>query len=122
MNKLRFVLPSAALSAPPEIFFFLGIIDLLRNAIQGMGFSAVTMLSGLAELVMRVVAAFVFASFWGYTGVCFANTAAWVGADVILVVIFAFIYKKHFAPALRREREKAKAAELSMPQQPPESI
>ena len=103
-------------------YLFLGVIHLLRNAVQGMGFSAVTMLSGLAELVMRVVAAFVFASFWGYTGVCFANTAAWVGADVILVVIFAFIYKKHFAPALRREREKAKAAELSMPQQPPESI
>mgnify|MGYP002800843598 FL=1 len=92
-------------------YLFLGVIHLLRNAIQGMGFSAVTMLSGTAELVMRVVAAFVFAGLWGYTGVCFANSAAWFGADVILVVIFVFIYKRHFVPALRRESEKGMASQ-----------
>ena len=97
-------------------YLFLGVIHLLRNAIQGMGFSAVTMLSGTAELVMRVVAAFVFAGLWGYTGVCFANPAAWFGADVILVVIFVFIYKRHFVPALRRENEKGKAAQ-ELPEQ-----
>ena len=91
-------------------YFFLGLIHLYRNGIQGMGFSAVTMLSGLTELVMRVVAALVFANFWGFIGVCSANPAAWFGAAVILLVIYLYLYKKRIAPAAKRQEEEQKQA------------
>lgn len=87
-------------------YLLLGLIHVFRNAIQGMGFSAVTMLSGVTELIMRVIAAFVFAGLFGYIGVCFANPSAWLGADVILLSIFVFIYKKHIRPALKTEQER----------------
>ena len=87
-------------------YLLLGLIHVFRNAIQGMGFSAVTMLSGVTELIMRVIAAFVFAGLFGYIGVCFANPSAWLGADVILLSIFVFIYKKHICPALKTEQER----------------
>ena len=86
-------------------YLFLGLIYLYRNGIQGMGFSAVTMLSGATELVMRVFAALVFAKLWGYIGVCSANPAAWLGADIILLVIYFRLYKKKIKPALLKERE-----------------
>ena len=87
-------------------YLLLGLIHVFRNAIQGMGFSAVTMLSGVTELIMRVIAAFVFAGLFGYIGVCFANPSAWLGADVRLLSIFVFIYKKHICPALKTEQER----------------
>ncbi len=86
-------------------YLFLGLIYLYRNGIQGMGFSAVTMLSGVTELVMRVFAALVFAKLWGFVGVCSANPAAWVGADIILIVIYFLVYKRKLKPALLKERE-----------------
>ena len=86
-------------------YLFLGLIYLYRNGIQGMGFSAVTMLSGATELVMRVFAALVFAKLWGYIGVCSANPVAWLGADIILLVIYFRLYKKKIKPALLKERE-----------------
>lgn len=86
-------------------YLFLGLIYLYRNGIQGMGFSAVTMLSGVTELVMRVFAALVFAKLWGFVGVCSANPAAWVGADIILIVIYCLVYKRKLKPALLKERE-----------------
>lgn len=91
-------------------YILLGLIHLYRNGIQGMGFSAVTMLSGGIELVMRVVAALVFARYFGYIGVCTANPAAWLGADIILISIYVYIYCKRFRPALKREQEGAAVA------------
>lgn len=92
-------------------YLLLGLIYLYRNAIQGMGFSAVTMLSGGIELVMRVFAAFVFARLWGYIGVCSANPVAWLGADIILIVIYAVLYRRHIRPALLRERAEDAAVQ-----------
>lgn len=92
-------------------YLLLGLIYLYRNAIQGMGFSAVTMLSGGIELIMRVFAAFVFARLWGYIGVCSANPVAWLGADIILIIIYAVVYRRHIRPALLRERAEEPAAQ-----------
>ena len=89
-------------------YLFLGLIHLYRNGIQGMGFSAVTMLSGVTELVMRVIAALVFARFFGYVGVSVASPTAWLGADIILIAIYVRLYRKFMKPALSRERNQLK--------------
>lgn len=75
-------------------YFLLGLVFLYRNTVQGMGYSGLTMFAGVAELVMRVVAAFVFAKLWGYTGVCVANPVAWLGADVFLVIAYYLLMRR----------------------------
>lgn len=65
-------------------FFFLGLLFIYRNILQGMGNAVVPLLSGVAELVMRVVAAFVLGHYMGYRGICLAGPCAWVAAAIIL--------------------------------------
>jgi Na+-driven multidrug efflux pump len=77
------------------IFYWsLGILFVLRNSIQGLGYSSVTVLAGVSELAARAGVAFAFVPVIGFNAVRFANPAAWLFADVILVVIFIIIIKK----------------------------
>lgn len=71
---------------------FLGLLFILRNALQGMGYSAISMLAGVSELIGRCLVAFLCIDSLGYVGGCLANPAAWVFADVIL--IFSYLYAK----------------------------
>lgn len=78
-----------------SIFFpFLGILLVLRNSAQGLGFSVMAMGAGLFEMVARSVVAFCFVSVFGFSAICFANPAAWVAACVILVPIYLHALKQ----------------------------
>ena len=70
------------------LYILLGILFIMRNSLQGLGYSALTMLAGVAELFGRGVVAFVFVGMFGFTAICFANQFAWFLADVILFVTF----------------------------------
>ena len=72
----------------------LAIIFLFRNGLQGMGFSNKAMLAGLAELVARVVVAFGFVGRLGFRAVCFANPAAWLAADLLLLSLYHIEMRK----------------------------
>lgn len=69
-----------------------------RNVQQGMGHSFIPFMAGVVELVLRVVGAFGFAVWFGYTGVCLSNPLAWIGATAILAWDYCRTMKK-----LRRE-------------------
>lgn len=73
-------------------FPFLGILFILRNALQGMGYSAISMLAGISELIGRAFVAFMCIKPLGYLGGCLANPAAWLMADIIL--LFSYLYAK----------------------------
>ena len=89
-------------------YLFLGTILVYRNALQGMGYSLVTMLSGVTELGARCLTAFVFVKLWGFTGACLSNPVAWISADVfLLITYFAVMHKKRVRQ--KREEEEAKA-------------
>lgn len=75
-------------------YVFLGVLFVLRSSVQGLGYSGTAMFAGVAELAMRILAAFLFAALWGYIGVCTANPVAWFGADVFLIVVYLRITKK----------------------------
>ena len=66
----------------------LALIFLLRNGLQGMGFSQQAMLAGLSELIARAAMAFGFVGRFGFRAVCFANPAAWLAADLILLTLY----------------------------------
>ena len=70
------------------------ILHVVRSAIQGMGNTLLPMLSGVAEFVMRTSTALLLPLAVGETGIFFAEIAAWLGADVILVISYLTMAKK----------------------------
>lgn len=78
-----------------SVFYIaLGIIFIYRNALQGIGRSALTMVAGVTELAGRSLTAFIFVKYIGYTGVCLSNPVAWVAADVFLLAAYSVILRK----------------------------
>ncbi|MGX4599544.1 MATE family efflux transporter [Faecalimicrobium sp. JNUCC 81] len=69
-------------------FFFipLSLIFIYRNTLQGMGYTFVPMMAGVAELVARTIVAFTLPAFLGYTGICLAGPMAWIAAAVPLIL------------------------------------
>lgn len=72
------------------IFYFpLAIILVYRNSLQGLGFSNSAMLAGVFELVARSAVAWLLVGTFGFIAVCFANPAAWIAADCLLLPMYA---------------------------------
>lgn len=71
-------------------FPLLGTLFVLRNALQGMGYSFIAMFAGVSELIGRAIVAFVLVSRIGFLGACIANPAAWLMADLILIVSYMY--------------------------------
>lgn len=84
-------------------------VNVLRLAIQGMGYTSTAMLAGLFETVARILVALVLVPLLGYTGVCLAHPAAWIFAC-------AFLFPCYFSK-IRKEKERfaRKSDQLSEP-------
>ncbi|GIG24380.1 MATE family efflux transporter [Cellulomonas denverensis] len=67
------------------LYAVLGVLFVLRGALQGLGHTGVPTLTGAIELVMRVGAAIVLGGAFGFIGVVWGNPLAWAGAVVLLV-------------------------------------
>lgn len=63
----------------------LAVLFVLRNSLQGMGYSFLPMSAGIVELAARVFAVGVLIRAFRFTGICLASPAAWVAADVLLI-------------------------------------
>lgn len=74
------------------------ILHVVRSAIQGMGNTLLPMLSGIGEFIMRTSTALLLPLAVGETGIFFAEIAAWLGADIILVISY-MITAKRLPPA-----------------------
>ena len=86
----------------------LGLLFLFRNLLQGLGFSAVTLLAGAIELVARIVVSFGFVYRLGFDAAVFASPTAWTAAGVLLIFIYLIVIKRldrltGSVPAKRRE-------------------
>ena len=69
-------------------FFLVATLFVLRNTLQGLGFTYSNTVAGAGELVGRILIAFVFARVIGFEAVCFAAPAAWLFADIPLAIIY----------------------------------
>ncbi|MBQ4465594.1 MAG: MATE family efflux transporter [Oscillospiraceae bacterium] len=63
----------------------LAVLFVLRNSLQGMGYSFLPMSAGIVELAARVFAVGVLVSAYGFVGISLASPVAWVAADVLLI-------------------------------------
>ena len=68
-----------------SVFFVpLGAMIIWRYTIQGLGFSSLAMLAGVAEMVARTAVAIVLVPILGYFGAELSNPAAWIAACLFL--------------------------------------
>ncbi len=73
--------------------WILYVLHIVRSALQGMGDTVLPMVSGIAELIMRIGAVLILPLFLGSRGVYYAEALAWFGADLILVP--TYLYRMH---------------------------
>ena len=62
--------------------------------IQGLGYSAVSILAGLSELAARGLMSIFVIPTMGYLAVCFTDQVAWLAATIIVIVVFTVIIRK----------------------------
>ncbi|MBQ7983556.1 MAG: polysaccharide biosynthesis C-terminal domain-containing protein, partial [Clostridia bacterium] len=70
------------------------LIFVFRNSIQGMGYGVPAMTAGVFELAARAAVAMLFVRSVGFTAACFANPAAWIAADVLLIPMYFVVIRR----------------------------
>ena len=75
-------------------YCLLTLVNTVRFTIQGMGFSVFAILSGIMEMIARILAATVVVQMIGFAGTCLAHPMAWLFADVFLIPAFFWCGKK----------------------------
>lgn len=75
-------------------YWALGVLFVLRGALQGLGHTLVPTVTGVIELVMRVAAAIVLGAMLGFPGVALSNPLAWVGAIALLVPAYVRAHRE----------------------------
>ena len=75
-------------------YCLLTLVNTVRFTIQGMGFSVFAILSGIMEMIARILAATVVGQMIGFAGTCLAHPMAWLFADVFLIPAFFWCRKK----------------------------
>ena len=77
-----------------SFFPMLGLLSILRYSIQGVGYTTLAMLSGVSEMIARILVSVLTVPTFGYIAVCFGDPTAWVAADLFLIPTFAVIYRR----------------------------
>ena len=87
-------------------FFFLGVLLIYRNILQGMGNVIAPLASGVAELIARTACAFILGHYFGYLGICLSTPAAWVAAAIVLYIGYKISLVKNLKK-FRKENKKS---------------
>ncbi|MFI3206375.1 MAG: MATE family efflux transporter [Clostridia bacterium] len=74
-------------------FILLAVLLILRNTIQGMGYSSIAMGAGIFEMVARILVMFAVEKF-GLVGASLSNPVAWLMANIFLIPAFIWVKKK----------------------------
>lgn len=89
------IVSKAVLFLHVSVTFFpvLGLLCILRYTIQGAGYTNLAMLSGVSEMIARILVSVVAVPVWGYLAVCFGDSTAWIFADAFLIPAFIYVYR-----------------------------
>lgn len=77
-----------------QCYSLVAVLFVLRNSLQGLGFTYSNMIAGAGELAGRVSVAFIFSRIIGLNAIFYAPPAAWLLADIPLAVIFIIQSRK----------------------------
>ncbi|MGN0533908.1 MAG: MATE family efflux transporter [Eubacterium sp.] len=89
------------LIAIAQCYSLVAVLFVFRNTLQGLGFTYANTIAGAGELFGRLAVALVLKPLIGFSAVCYAGPAAWLLADIPLVVIY-LSKKKKFKMLLKK--------------------
>lgn len=73
------------------LLFVQGFMMVLRNTLQGMGYSGQAVLNGMFEMVGKIIGSFLAVKWFGFMGICIATPLAW-----LLGMIYCAILVNHY--------------------------
>ena len=76
------------------MIFSVDMLFVIRNGVQGMGFPFVPMLSGIAEMFLRIGAMYFLIDKYAFRATAVAEISAWVGALIINAAAFVVIFMR----------------------------
>lgn len=72
----------------------LGVLVILRYSIQGLGYSNLSLMSGVMEMIARCGVSLWMVPALAWLGVCYADPVAWCMADVFLIPAFFWLLRR----------------------------
>ena len=72
----------------------LGVLVILRYSIQSLGYSNLSMMSGVMEMIARCGVSLWLVPAWAWLGVCYADPVAWMMADLFLAPAYLWLLKR----------------------------
>lgn len=75
-------------------YMVLGMLCILRYSLQGVGFTKLSMMSGVFEMFARIIVSLCIVPALGFTGVCIGDPSAWVAAVTFLVPAMFVVYRR----------------------------
>ena len=70
------------------------VLFVMRNTLQGLGFTYSNSIAGIGEFFGRLSVAFILTPMLGFDAVCYAGPAAWILADIPLIIIYLIKQRK----------------------------
>ncbi len=77
-----------------QCYSLVAVLFVMRNTLQGLGFTYANSIAGIGELCGRLTIAFILTPALGFDAVCYAGPAAWLLADIPLIIIYLFKERK----------------------------
>ncbi len=71
-----------------QCYSLVAVLFVMRNTLQGLGFTYANTIAGVGEFFGRLSIAFILTPALGFDAVCYAGPAAWLMADIPLVIIY----------------------------------
>ena len=71
----------------------LGMLTIFRYSIQGLGYSTLSLMSGVMEMLARCAVSIWMVPAMGFMGVCLGDPAAWCAADLFLFPAMYFLLR-----------------------------
>lgn len=76
-----------------QCYSLVAVLFVMRNTLQGLGFTFANTVAGVGEFFGRLLIAFVLTPAIGFDAICYAGPAAWLLADIPLIIIY--LCKQH---------------------------
>ncbi len=87
-----------------QCYSLVAILFVMRNTLQGLGFTYANSIAGIGEFFGRLSIAFILTPALGFDAVCYAGPAAWLLADIPLIIIY--LHKRRGFKKIIADKEK----------------
>lgn len=88
-----------------QCYSLVAVLFVMRNTLQGLGFTYANSIAGIGEFFGRLSIAFVLTPVLGFDAVCYAGPAAWLLADIPLVIIY-LVKKRKFSALSKGDKNE----------------